>query len=295
MDAAPAVPATGPATLTHATPAVPAASAAPTALTAMATAAGTRNPVPRVVAAAAAAAAHGEVDADKPGDSKRKRRTVTAAPNNSEKTLKKLKQDVGGRVGAEVVLVIDRSGSMQSYGSEGVAAVQAAIDEVPSARGADARLTLRTFDNAHAVCAQSVLAKGYKINPVDMAPRGTTALYDAVAHAIEHANTMILDKEVFVIVFTDGHDNSSSHTASQVAGLIATARAKGVDFTWLAAGISQMSTAISMGIDPKDVMEVGSAGAHMRSAMRSSSYKSASGFSANQRAQASPCIRRPTA
>ena len=271
--------------------------------------------------AAAATTAPGDVSEGKPNANKRKRAGAGAATATAPRTMTKsaktkraktkpaaaaaavaaegnVKYPAANHIVsqhvAEVVLVVDRSGSMASYGSEGASAVQAAIDEVPAARGADARLTVRTFDNIHTVVAQSVLAQSYKLNPAVMSPRGSTALRDAVARAIEYADTLVTHKKVYVVIFTDGHDNSSSHNSSQVATMIAAARAKGVDFTWLAAGQAQMSAATSMGIDQKDVMEVGGAGQDMCSAMCSSFRKSPAGFSASDRASASPQRPRPT-
>ena len=271
--------------------------------------------------AAAATTAPGDVSEGKPNANKRKRAGAGAATATAPRTMTKsaktkraktkpaaaaaavaaegnVKYPAANHIVsqhvAEVVLVVDRSGSMASYGSEGASAVQAAIDEVPAARGADARLTVRTFDNIHTVVAQSVLAQSYKLDPAVMAPRGSTALRDAVARAIEYADTLVTHKKVYVVIFTDGHDNSSSHNSSQVATMIAAARAKGVDFTWLAAGQAQMSAATSMGIDQKDVMEVGGAGQDMCSAMCSSFRKSPAGFSASDRASASPQRPRPT-
>ena len=65
--------------------------------------------------------------------------------------------------------------------------------------------------------------------------------------------------------------------------MIAAAQAKGVDFTWLAAGQAQMTTATSLGIHQKDVMRVGGDGAHMASACKSAGRKSLRGFTATQR------------
>ena len=242
----------------------------------------------RVAAAAAAVEAAQKALADaeaaqaaqaaqvRTGDgAKRKRDDVVggdedAADNSAGKKLK---------TSAAVIITVDRSASMNSYGKEEIAgAIQDAIDGIPDARGDDATLTLDTFDHEQKRIAENVLAKGYKIDPEEVAPRGSTALRDAVVRAIEHGKTLP-DKKVYIIVFTDGHDNHSTCTTEGLTEMVNAAMAAGMDFTWLAAGPADMRAATSMGIAQKDVMKVGAKGHNMRAAMRYSSRKSRSGFS----------------
>lgn len=177
-----------------------------------------------------------------------------------------------------VVYVLDRSGSMSQFGEEGYGSVQAAIADLTKNRGENCLLSVFTFDNKHEEVVKGVSAKDYVLPKECMEPRGTTALRDSVSNALEYAAT--LTDDVFMVVFTDGEDNTSKTDPEALKKMI---KASSVDISWLAAGDADMEAATSLGIDEKDVLKVGSKGSNMVSAMRVSSLKSQVGFSQVQR------------
>ena len=191
---------------------------------------------------------------------------------------KKRKTEVEVKTTPHVIYVLDRSGSMQQYGDEGHGSVQAAIKDLPNTRGEDCLLSVFTFDNKHEDVVKGVKAKDYELPEECMQPRGMTSLRDAVSNALEYAGT--LDHQVFMVVFTDGQDNSSKTSPETLKKLIKDTK---VDISWLAGGEAEMEAATSLGIDKKDVLKVGGSGSSMVNAMRESSLKTNIGFSQLQR------------
>ena len=196
-----------------------------------------------------------------------------ASPESSESPTKRQKV-----MTPHVIYVLDRSGSMHQFGCEGYGSVSATIKELPKTRGDNCLVSVFTFDNQHEEVVKGTLAKDYELPKECMEPRGTTALRDAVSNALEYAGT--LTDEVYLVVFTDGQDNCSKTSQEALKAMLKESK---VDISWLAAGEAEMSEAISLGIQEKDVLKVGSTGTNMMSAMRQSSLKSQVGFSQAQR------------
>ena len=196
-----------------------------------------------------------------------------ASPESSESPTKRQKT-----MTPHVIYVLDRSGSMHQFGCEGYGSVSATIKELPKTRGDNCLVSVFTFDNKHEEVVKGAQAKDYELPKECMEPRGTTALRDAVSNALEYAGT--LSDEVYLVVFTDGQDNCSKTSQESLKAMLKKSK---VDISWLAAGEAEMSEAISLGIQEKDVLKVGGTGDNMMSAMRQSSLKSQVGFSQAQR------------
>ena len=207
-----------------------------------------------------------------PEPSPKKRKVDSEVEPEVEETVEKLVETT-----PHVIYVLDRSGSMSQFGEEGYGSVQAAIADLPKTRG-ECLLSVFTFDNKHEEVVKGVDAKDYVLPKECMEPRGMTALRDAVSNALEYANT--LSNDVYMVVFTDGEDNTSKTEPEALKKMI---KASKIDISWLAAGDAEMETATSLGIDKKDVLKVGGSGSNMVSAMRESSLKSQIGFSQAQR------------
>tara|TARA_Y100001958_G_C21242889_1_gene571428 strand:+ start:3274 stop:3861 length:588 start_codon:yes stop_codon:yes gene_type:complete len=180
---------------------------------------------------------------------------------------------------AHVIYVLDRSGSMNQFGEEGYTSIQNTIKELPEQRGEDCRISIFAFDHEYKQIANNALAKEYTLPEDAIKPRGMTALRDALREAIEFAGTA--EGEKFMVVFTDGQDNSSKTSPEQIKNMLRAL--DNVDISWLAAAEADMSTAEYIGIDAKDVMKVGCTGDNMTQAMRSSSCKTPLGFTQAQR------------
>lgn len=110
--------------------------------------------------------------------------------------------------------LLDRSGSMQSIKTDTEGGFDAFITEQREAVTGECRVTLAQFDNSYEVLYSDVpLAE---VPPLDLVPRGSTALLDAMGRLITDAGAQLaaLPEEqrpgtVVVAVMTDGHENAS--------------------------------------------------------------------------------------
>lgn len=116
-----------------------------------------------------------------------------------------------------VAMCIDRSGSMDSMGSEVVGGCNAFLDEqrkTDASSGSPTHLIVTTFDNTYELVRSAPLAEQSNITQEEIQPRGMTALYDAIGlcldDATKAANARTLPYEKIVIfIITDGEENSS--------------------------------------------------------------------------------------
>ena len=195
---------------------------------------------------------------------------------------------------ARHILIVDRSGSMQSFGSETPHALKAYLEGVTEKYGSKSKVTFITFDNEIEIVAKNE-APSLQIQPAWIQPRGTTALRDAMVKGIEVGNEEYKScqnsgkkVELFLACFTDGADNASISSPSALAALIAEHKAKGNwDFTFLAANQDAITSAKAIGIDGQNAISVGRARGGMRRAMGSAARKcKKSGFSMQARSSA---------
>jgi hypothetical protein len=107
----------------------------------------------------------------------------------------------------EIVVVLDRSGSMGSISKSTVEGFNTFLNEQKNAEG-EAFMTLIQFDDRYEM--------NYKSMPINEVPelieretyipRGSTALYDSVGKTINELQT---DRDVVFVIITDGHENAS--------------------------------------------------------------------------------------
>ncbi len=154
----------------------------------------------------------------------------------------------------EIVMVVDRSGSMQSMRSDAEGGINAMIDEQKRQPG-DANFTLCQFDTEYEFVHRGTPIKD--VGHYSLSPRGGTALLDAVGRAINETGERLskLDESrrpglvVFVIV-TDGHENASKEfTLDQVKSMTKLqAETYNWQFMYLGANQDAFSVAQGMGI-----------------------------------------------
>lgn len=109
--------------------------------------------------------------------------------------------------------LLDRSGSMQSIKTDTEGGFAAFVDEQRRTPG-ECRVTLAQFDNEYdVVYSRRPLAD---VPPLDLQPRGSTALLDAMGRLITSAGAELAalpeaDRPgtVIMAVMTDGHENAS--------------------------------------------------------------------------------------
>ncbi len=153
----------------------------------------------------------------------------------------------------DIVLVVDRSGSMHSIRDDAQGGINALVAD-QAAQPGEARLTLVQFDTEYEFVHQGVPAG--EVPTYELFPRGSTALLDAVGRAIaETAERRQKQDEaeraalVLFVVMTDGKENSSrEYTLSQVRELIEKHQQEGWHFTFLGADPAAFAEAGGMGI-----------------------------------------------
>jgi len=117
---------------------------------------------------------------------------------------------------AELVCILDRSGSMGSMRQEAIGGINAFIEEQKKVPG-EAKLTIVLFDNEYLLASNREPIQNVKLfDETTYQPRGTTALLDAVGRTILDIgrildNTPDAEKPetVVVAILTDGEENAS--------------------------------------------------------------------------------------
>jgi uncharacterized protein YegL len=153
----------------------------------------------------------------------------------------------------EIVLVVDRSGSMSSCREEAENGINHFIEEQKKLDG-DANLTLVQFDNVY-----EFLHEGTAINDVgkyELIPRGMTALLDATGRAIAETGDRLAKMDeadrpglVAFLIVTDGLENSSSeYDIKRIKEMVKEQETKyNWQFTFLGAGVDAFKGGSQMG------------------------------------------------
>ena len=107
----------------------------------------------------------------------------------------------------EIIVVLDRSGSMASISKSTVEGFNTFLNEQKNAEG-EAFMTLVQFDDRYEMNYQSMPIKDVAelVNGETFITRGSTALYDAIGKTINELKT---DRDVVFVIITDGYENAS--------------------------------------------------------------------------------------
>jgi hypothetical protein len=112
-----------------------------------------------------------------------------------------------------IAVLLDRSGSMESIKSDTEGGFNAFIDHQRGI-GGDVRVTLAQFDTHYDVVYAN--RPVHQVPPLELQPRGMTALYDALGRLITDVGAELAalpehgrPGKVVIVVLTDGHENSS--------------------------------------------------------------------------------------
>lgn len=169
-----------------------------------------------------------------------------------------------------IVIVLDRSGSMQAVKTDTEGGLRAFLAEQADVPG-ETRVTLRQFDSQHDTVFENVPLAD--VPDFQLKPRGMTALLDAIGTTIstvaEQVAAMAEDvrpSEVIVVILTDGHENASTEwKLPQVKSLISARQDGGWTFVFLGADQDAISVGGSMGIRAET--SIAYASAHTEAAM----------------------------
>jgi uncharacterized protein YegL len=116
----------------------------------------------------------------------------------------------------DITILLDRSGSMQSQRDNTIKGVNLFLKEQSHGEGR-ANLTLIQVDDQYDVHVHAVdIAQVQPLTRMTYVPRGDTALYDAMARAIDDTGTRLArmpeakrPAHVLFVVMTDGEENAS--------------------------------------------------------------------------------------
>ena len=188
--------------------------------------------------------------------------------------------------------LLDRSGSMQSIKTDTEGGFAAFIEEQRRAPGA-CRVTLAQFDNEYdVVYADRPLAD---VPPLDLQPRGSTALLDAMGRTISDAGTGLAalpESErpgtVIVAIMTDGMENASHEWTHPAIKALVTQQSGqwGWQFMYMGADQDAIEVGAQLGVAREHSVTYGRA--KSAAAMSSASGKIAKLRTARMSAPAAP-------
>jgi len=179
-----------------------------------------------------------------------------------------------------IELIVDRSGSMRSMGSEVQGGVNAFLKEQHDTATTEGRVTatLTTFDNkVECVWRNCDIGTGSSppiVTAQDVAPRGATALLDAIGQTLHSCekDTSPADR-VIVVILTDGAENASQDytKADVMASIERLKRDRDWTFVFLGANQDAINTGSSFGIGRDACMTFGATPAGQRACFASAS------------------------
>lgn len=163
-----------------------------------------------------------------------------------------------------VVVILDRSGSMQSVKADTEGGLAAFLETQHEAPG-NTTVSLYQFDNAYDVVYENVPLAD--VPAFTLEPRGMTALLDAVGRTITTVREQLAglpeaDRpgEVVMVIVTDGEENASvEYSPEGVRGLITEQQDKhGWTFVFLGADQDAFAAAAEIGIRSATTLSYGS-------------------------------------
>lgn len=165
---------------------------------------------------------------------------------------------------ADITVVLDRSGSMESIKSDTIGGFNTFLQEQKDTLDEGDLLTLVQFDDQYEVVHDAVPLE--KVEPLDdktFVPRGWTALLDALGRSINSTGARLAamkeedrPKKVIFVIVTDGLENRSKEFKhKQIMEMIEHQSEKySWDFIYLGANQDAIKVGNSLGIATSDSM-----------------------------------------
>ncbi|MBQ6293956.1 MAG: VWA domain-containing protein [Lachnospiraceae bacterium] len=156
----------------------------------------------------------------------------------------------------ELVMILDRSGSMGGLESDTIGGCNSMMTKQREAEGEVLVSTVLFDDRIEVLYDRVPLEKVPQMTDKEYYVRGCTALLDAVGRAIHHIGNVHKyireedrpEKTIFVII-TDGLENASrEYTYDRVKQMVEQQKEKGWEFLFLGANIDAIKTAGRFGI-----------------------------------------------
>jgi uncharacterized protein YegL len=147
---------------------------------------------------------------------------------------------------ANIVMILDKSGSMSSIQSDIIGSINQFITDQKKIADT-ATFTFVTFsDNVEVVFFKKPLSEVQTITDNDYKPTGSTALFDAIGLTI---NKFEHDKDVLMVIVTDGQENASKrYKRKEIFDMVSKHKGKnGWNFIYLSADIDTFDQGTSLG------------------------------------------------
>jgi len=163
----------------------------------------------------------------------------------------------------ELVIIIDKSGSMNGLEKDVVGGYNSLIAEQKKEEGS-VLVTTIFFDTKYKeIVSREDINILKELMPSDYRPSGCTALLDTVGNAITslkekyaHIKEDELPEHVIFSIMTDGLENSSrEYTYKQIKTLIESQKKEGWEFIFQAANIDAFNEGDKLGISVEDIAE----------------------------------------
>lgn len=157
----------------------------------------------------------------------------------------------------EIILILDRSGSMSSIKKDMEGGLNTFITDQAKEPG-ECRVSLYQFDNVYEAVFENIPIK--EVKPIQIAPRGNTALYDALGRTINAVGARLAATPekaragaVLVVVVTDGQENASTEFAvDKIKEMVTHQESKySWGFTYLGANQDGVLNGTSMGFNSR--------------------------------------------
>ena len=168
---------------------------------------------------------------------------------------------------AELVFILDRSGSMASMVTVAIGGFNAFVEEQKKLPG-EAKMTLVLFDHEYNLMYNGKDLKEVEpLNDRTYAPRGTTALLDAVGRTVDDVGKRLHEtpenerpSKVLVVILTDGLENASrDYKKARINEMITHQHDKYLwEFVFLAANQDAISEGTSLGINSNQIFNYSS-------------------------------------
>jgi hypothetical protein len=155
-----------------------------------------------------------------------------------------------------VIIVLDRSGSMDCIRQSTVDAFNAFVDKQRKEPGVETtRFSLYIFsDIVQRLWDNVPIGQVTDLTPSNYHPHGQTALLDAIAAAVNETGQRLQQGEVLVIVLTDGEENHSRiFNFLMVRDLIQRKIEENWEFIWLGSSEHSREYALGLGIPAENI------------------------------------------
>lgn len=154
---------------------------------------------------------------------------------------------------SEIVVILDRSGSMQRAKSDHEGGLQSFVDDQKELEG-DQKFTLIQFDSYDPCDVVYDGAPLQDVDKIELIPRGNTPLLDAIGKGLAHVSERFSKMpsppdHVLCMIVTDGLENASREmTKATVRSLVEEKEAAGWVMLFLGANIDAFAEASGIGI-----------------------------------------------